>query len=510
MKTLTFLKRCLFTSLFVLGSLKGFSQPSKTPVDPAKQFTPAELQADLKLMRTILDESHPGFYRYTPKARFDVLFDSIGKTLNRPLTQQEFYVAATPIIAAIKDGHLKYMPHVRPHWQYYYNLDKLFPLELYFTNRQAHLVHNNAGSNDIPLGAEIVAINDQPVSELIQKLLPLVFFSDGNSQAVKYQSLDKFFPFYYGTYIGAAATYKIAYRPKNEATIRTTQVPAITLATIQKREKEREKPKQLPIRLEYKDSSTALLTIDRFEIYKPEMDVKKFFRDTFWQINAKNIQHLIIDVRGNEGGVDRWGALLYSYLTDKPFRYYDYIKVAQKKKFNFAEHIAWVPKIFPFYRQFLISKTKDGGYAFRFKRTLREQKPQWQPFKGDVYILTDGYSFSVTSEFAAIAHHNKRATFVGRETGGGYYGNSSGFFVVAVLPHTGIELAVPQWGYHMAVSGYPYPDRGVLPDYPVTPTIDDLLQNRDAELAFTLDLIRKKKAASASSLRQNPKKTTSN
>jgi hypothetical protein len=86
---------------------------------------------------------------------------------------------------------------------------------------------------------------------------------------------------------------------------------------------------------------------------------------------------------------------------------------------------------------------------------------------------------------------------VGQETGGGYYGNTSGFFVVAVLPHTGIEVTTPQWSYYMAVSGYPHPDRGVLPDYEVVPTIDDILQNRDAEMEFTLDLIHKKKASAA-------------
>jgi hypothetical protein len=66
-----------------------------------------------------------------------------------------------------------------------------------------------------------------------------------------------------------------------------------------------------------------------------------------------------------------------------------------------------------------------------------------------------------------------------------------------VLPNTGIELATPQWDYHMAVSGYPYKDRGVLPDYEVIPAIDDILQQRDAEMDFTLDLIRKKKLSSA-------------
>jgi C-terminal processing protease CtpA/Prc len=238
------------------------------------------------------------------------------------------------------------------------------------------------------------------------------------------------------------------------------------------------------------------------------MDVRKTFKDIFWQLNAKNIQNLVIDVRGNEGGIDKWGALLYSYLSDKPFRYYHKLRVAQKKKFSFEEHIAWKPKEFGLYRR-LIMKTGDGGYTFPFKSTLKEQKPQKNPFKGQVYVLTDGYSFSVTSEFAAIAHHHQRATFIGRETGGGYYGNTSGFFVVAVLPNTGIEITTPQWDYYMAVSGYPHQDRGVLPDYEVVPTIDDLLQKRDATMDFTLDLIRKKKSAAAN-LRQNSLQTISN
>lgn len=501
MKKLTLLKRCLLSSLLALGSYRGLSQPNSiTPaaVDVTKQFTPAQLQADLRLMRTILEESHPGFYRYTPQNRFDVLFDSIGKTLNQPMTQQEFYVAATPIIAALKDGHVKYMPHERQHWQYYYNLDQLFPLDLYFPGgKQAYLLRNNAGSDNIPLGTEIIAINGVPVEELVDTLLPTVYFADGNSQAVKYQSLTKFFPFYYGTYVGGSAAYNIAYRQKENPAIKTATVPAITLATIQKLEKEAQPAPRQPMRLQYKENSTAVLTIDNFNVYKDQMDVKQFYKDAFWQLNAKNIQNLIIDVRGNEGGFDRWGSLLYSYLSDKPFRYYKNVYVAQKKKFSFTEHIAWVPKMFPVYRSLLIRKNKDGAYTFPFKKSLKTQKPQRNPFKGDVYILTDGYSFSVTSEFAAIAHNNHRATFVGRETGGGYYGNTSGFFVVAVLPNTGIELATPQWDYHMAVKDYPYPDRGVLPDHEVIPTIDAILQKRDADLEFTLDLIRKKKYSSA-------------
>ena len=34
-----------------------------------------------------------------------------------------------------------------------------------------------------------------------------------------------------------------------------------------------------------------------------------------------------IDLRGNGGGRGDYGSLLYSYLTDKPFRYYDSLQV---------------------------------------------------------------------------------------------------------------------------------------------------------------------------------------
>ncbi|UFH52635.1 hypothetical protein [Spirosoma sp. KNUC1025] len=46
------------------------------------------------------------------------------------------------------------------------------------------------------------------------------------------------------------------------------------------------------------------------------------------------------------------------------------------------------------------------------------------------------------------------------------------------------------FGYHMAnVSAYPYTDRGIIPDYVVEPTIDDIVNQRDRIMDFTLTLI---------------------
>lgn len=57
-------------------------------------------------------------------------------------------------------------------------------------------------------------------------------------------------------------------------------------------------------------------------------------------------------------------------------------------------------------------------------------------YSGNVYILISGLTFSGGSEFAALAKNHTNAFFIGEETGGGYYGNTSGRFLNFTLPET--------------------------------------------------------------------------
>jgi len=109
--------------------------------------------------------------------------------------------------------------------------------------------------------------------------------------------------------------------------------------------------------------------------------------------------------------------------------------------------------------------------------------------------LINGRSFSATGESTSVIHYHKKAIFVGEECGAGYYGNTSGMMPMVTLPHTQIRIAIPLVRYTMAVSDYPK-DRGIVPEYQVSPTIEDLLQDRDIVLEFTVDLIRKKSEGS--------------
>jgi C-terminal processing protease CtpA/Prc len=139
----------------------------------------------------------------------------------------------------------------------------------------------------------------------------------------------------------------------------------------------------------------------------------------------------------------------------------------------------------------LLEVQPDGKYRMVKHPNWGMQQPTKPTFHGKLLILINGGSFSTTSEFLSQAHFHKRATFIGEESGGGYYGNTSGPSLRLTLPHTKVQVYVPLMTYYMAVSGYQAKAHGVLPDCPVDYTIEESLAGKDKELALAFELARK-------------------
>ena len=253
-----------------------------------------------------------------------------------------------------------------------------------------------------------------------------------------------------------------------------------------------------PLRLEFlPHSNIALLTINTFgedSIKKAGQDYPQFLDAAFQEIKEKkNIQNLIIDLRRNGGGKDVFGALLFSYLTDKEFRYFDYIETSTDR-ISLAQYTnVGSTRINKMFAEDLMPAVAG---RFRLKLSVDDnlqqlQQPQKNHFDEKVWILVSGRSFSTTADFCAVAHHHRRGPFIGEGVGGGYYGNNSGPSFRLTLPHTKVRVNIPVWKYVNAVSGYAYPRRGVMPDYPVQPTIQDVLNGIDTGMLYTLKLIKR-------------------
>jgi len=455
-----------------------FGQDTVIPLEALKE--------DFHLFRTALEEAHPGLYRYASREHMDSLFNGYEEGLQDPATQRAFYQSLLPLVDAIQCGHTKWMPSERKGYPYFYFTDRLFPLKLFIENNRAFVIDFYGNVSGIDKGDEIISINGEEIPEIIHRLLSGIF-SDGENSTLKYYELNRYFSAWYADMTPGDVP------PDRDFTVRILKhgeqsdviLEAATLEEVRAVEDKTEEAGSF--RLSFDQHSTAVLTIPYFWNAESGPGFKKFLKQSFHEIAANNTENLIIDLRNNEGGKEIYGSLLLSYLMDTEFPYYDRLEIKQKKKFSFSQY-ASVPLAFKILRK-LFKKSDSGMYVWYGHKNCGMQKPQKDSYSGKVYVLINGGSFSVSTEFASVLQSLDRAVFVGEETGGGYYGNNSGFFAVVILPHSKLELGIPLIGFYSKVQPVSYPNRGIFPDYEVSPSLNGVLNNSDEVLDYTRSLI---------------------
>lgn len=418
---------------------------------------PAQLQSDFTLLKEALQREHAGLYRYKNEDDFTQLSDSLYRVLNHPMNQFEFSALIRFFLSFIGDGHTGCsLPSEL--MQYYAEHVRMFPVQLYFTGESAFVLCSN--SNGLPPETELLSIEGMPIND-IRKTLFRYLSSDGKIETKKYWILNEIaFPFLYSWVFGEKSNYTVTYKTQT-GQIKNTQIEADFLkgSCIPNRNNNSKY-----LQLEYNSGNVAVLTIGTFSserLRHTNEDFVKFLQMTFKEVKNKKVKKLIIDLRNNSGGDDQYGALLYSYLTNKSFRYFASIE-SNTRKFTMNEHPG-----------------------------LGIQKPNADYFKGKIIFLINGLSFSTTSDICAIAKSHRRGKFVGEETGGAYYSNTSGETFQTTLPNSSISISIPKNMYSNSVKRTKYQDRGIIPDYIVLPSISDKLENRDVQLYYALKLMNK-------------------
>ena len=126
---------------------------------------------------------------------------------------------------------------------------------------------------------------------------------------------------------------------------------------------------------------------------------------------------------------------------------------------------------------------------YEYSKSLRLQPPKENVFKGSIYVLTDGLTFSSAADMASSIKKTTEATFIGEESGGVFEGPTGGISIVVQLPNSRIMVRISP-NIHIGYMYHKHPvGRGVIPDYPVKYTIEDLLQKRDPVMEKAEELI---------------------
>ena len=465
---------------------------SRTSVASAAALTPTEIQADFDLMRKALEEAHSGLYRYAAKAEMDRMFDAQRAKLNRPMTKVEFLAVIAETLMHIRCGHTGVSPDAET--QAAIASAAKFPLRVLLEGRRLMVLFNDTPDEQtIRPGMEITEINGRKVGDIIDRILPKLA-GDGDVETGKLFQLQRGFARQYWMYVEQTSEFTVKARDAAGKTV-TAKLAGVADADRAKNQNPVNADAQAKIsQLEWSRDNVAMRFLKDPEVAQIRIrgfggnDYPQLIEEKFRTLREKGTKALIIDLRGNGGGNDMYGAMLVSYLTDKPFRYFDHINV-KTINLSFKEYSDW-----PTGRESELHERLDpqptGGYLVNVKGHpgVAEQPPGKYPFLGKVMVLIDGGSFSTTADFCAVTHHLKRATFIGQETGGGYYGNNSGMQTILTLPNSKARIRVPMYEYWNAVPGYDGKRRGTRADYVVETKAAELLRGVDAQLEMALKL----------------------
>ncbi len=467
---------------FFIGLMS--SAQTQTPKSSNQKFSAETVKNTIDELQKELSEKHPGFYRYTAKTQFTSYIDSIKKTIRDSLTIFESFQKLKPIVAKINCLHTgislpkAYLDqlNMRPN---------LFPFQLSFSEGKAYVVKNFSGNSGILPGDEIVRINGKSIPEITALLFALIP-SDGYNQTLKWRALNLQFPSWYRN-IDLSENFSILVNQNNiEKTYRTAGARFDDIAKDGFLE-EPARSKQLEFKIE---NNVAFLTIHSFaktDIKNSNQDFKKFIDQAFDEIKSRSIQNLIVDLRDNTGGSDSNAEYFTSHFFDQPFRYWDRIEVTE----TVAQEIKGL-SLKLFYRK---PVEKNGIWLWQKAKHTSEfdyyemQKPAKNNYGGKTYILINGFCMSSCADVAAILSHNRKAAFIGQETGGGYQGNNSGMLPVSLVQPFGFALTVPLQKYTNAVDSSVNFGHGTMPDYKTEPNSNNVLNNIDTEMQTALDLI---------------------
>ncbi len=457
-----------------------------------KRIEPDKLVVDFRLARQALEEGHSGIYRYTAKHELDGLFDRAEKSLVRPMNAVEFYRILAPVVAAIKCGHTGVgLPEEMQ--KAYSTKALLLPLQIRVLAGKVYILRDFSDGATTLAGQEIRSINGIPAAKIVETMLATTP-GDGDSQTCRISringwTLARRLP----ALLGLQSPYEVTVRDakeNREATIhlKGKELPRLEEAARAKFPQDQRGKTAGEFMLK-DEGKIAVMKINGFGGFVDtarKKSLREFYRESFEAMSKSGTKALILDVRDNGGGEDELGKLLLSYLVDEPFKYYDDL-VINARQFAFQKYTNHTEPLPPD----LLAVQPNGKYRMVKHPNWGMQQPSEPRFHGKVLILINGGSFSTTSEFLSHAHFHKRATFIGEESGGGYYGNTSGPSLRLTLPNTKVQVGVPLMTYYMAVSGYKAKAHGVLPDFPVEYTIEELLEGEDKELALAFELARK-------------------
>lgn len=526
---------------FVLLSLSliGCASGKKNNLRMHTELTVNEMHDDVNFVERKLFNMHPDVDLYITKEALHKKFDSLNNTITEPLKPNDFYLKIAPVIASVRQGHmslnlLSEQLEKTNKKKYIGSKSPLSQFDFLWNDGNLYVLKNNSENKEIKEGAVIIDINGNTPQNFYEKYRSSIT-SDGFNETFIEKWFGRKILGYYASEIGIVDSLTLKINCSDSISSHTihrifkkenSQSKTIKDSTgiakndrsksikkiLTKKQRRAEKDslkllakrdriykydrtkKEYTINLSYptNDSTFAVLKVQSFT----ETKYKKAYKAIFEEIRKQNIRNLVLDLRGNTGGRVSEIDELYSYLTtDEKYTLLKPTVVTSKWKLPYYMHAGRSPLHYvllsPFYiiqSPIVFFKTKkgnDGKFYYKLEQEKKNNRKK-NSYSGELFVLTDGLSFSAASVISANLKGTKRATFIGNETGGTYNGTVAGRLPILTLPNSKLKWRLGVMNVSPTEQTEEF-GHGIRPDILIIPTTEQVLNKEDPEMEWILN-----------------------
>ncbi|MCL1672129.1 S41 family peptidase [Elizabethkingia ursingii] len=436
------------------------------------------VKAEFAELYNLTNTIHPGQFMFCSKENFDETYLDLKNSIKTDLSIVDYYRLTATLMAKIKDGHTT-VDRTKIS-----NLLKdraVFPFSIYKIRDKYYLDKSTSENKDY-VGLRILKINGKEISSIVNEVQKYIHLEGHNETGLNMRFRN--FPFYYFIY-NPIDKFEIEYLDQKQQKQKLV-LKGIVYDTYSKEIKDNTEP----LTTEFKTDNLAILKFHSFENGYNEADRKiseKKLDVFFSRLDSLKTENLIIDLRDNAGGSADIANYLFSYLTKKPYYYFDYVGA----KYNTTKqwkHYAQYPNNI---EDISIAETKrknglncytetDGEDYWWFEK--QQNKPNY--YKGKIEVLMNGGCFSTTGHLLALMREYKIGKFYGEYSQGSNYSNAGG--QAFVLPYSKTLVWIPTSQYKMRTSNFQYDSKGIKPDIEVQIEPNDLKTGFDRQMDFVV------------------------
>lgn len=475
-----------FASLFLVScSSAGVSKSLNSDGrDTSMLFSAEELKSDLNFLVKTSQDVHPCLYSAVDSSTFQSSVKKVNGLLNHPMTRLEFYRLAAPLLEPLKNGHTCLLLPAEE-WQNFIDRGgRYFPYGISFDeNSGIRVTSCRDSSNMLAPGTRILTINNLSADSLFN-----AFLSYRGGERDKWQNTvtSNWFRRYLWLN-GISAPYEISYLASSSGKKIIFKSDGVSQTSSNSQISSSVEP---PYAFEMLPGNIGYMNYKSMESDDVSNPFGEFLKRVFTELKEKSSRGLIVDLRHNGGGNAKYGYMLLSYITEKPFRMHamkawkssaQYKEEMRKRIPWWVEWVSYRPVIW------LAALFNENGKMFTasdgdiVELKTEEKAPASNPllFHGKVCFLIGTDTFSSAMLLANAVSDYKLACLIGEETGG--IPNEFGEVYYFKLPNTHLRVSMPS-ALFIRANGDRQNRRGVLPDIEVRQSPEDTNKKSDTVL----------------------------